>query len=225
MLILARPSSAGIALACSACAAFLAHEPWLVLDGQRGSRAQREDGPRARVRLALLLALAGISGGIGLAFGGLRVALAALAPLVLGLVVAGFVHARREKTLLGEMAAALALPALALPIAIADGVAPSTAGSAFVAWAGIFAVGTGVVRGIVAGDGRRTAIVPALVLGALVLSSLFGMTSWRFTTALVPTCLASIVIALAGVAPKELRRVGWVLAAASLVALFVISSA
>ena len=33
-----------------------------------------------------------------------------------------------------------------------------------------------------------------------------------------------VVVALAGVSPKELRRVGWVLAAASLVALFVISS-
>ncbi len=223
-LVTARPSSAGLALACSACAAFLAHEPWLVLDGQRGTRALREDGPRARVRLGLLLALTGISGGIGIALGGARVVLAALAPLFLSLIVAGFIHARREKTFLGEVAAALALPALALPVAVADGVTIPAAASAFVAWAAIFAVGTGVVRSIVAGDGKRAAVVPSLVLGGLVLSSLCGTTAWRFTLALLPTCLACIVVAFAGVSPKDLKRVGWVLAAASLVALFVIAS-
>lgn len=223
-LLAARPTVAGVALACSACAAFLVHEPWLVLDGQRGTRALREDGARARLRLFVLLAISGLTGGLGLALGGMPVLRVIALPLVLGAAVAWFVQTRRERTFAGEAAAALALSALTVPVAVADGIARPAALLAFAAWSAVFVVGTRVVRGIVGGEGRRVAVVPALVFLAVALLSLLGTTSWTLPIALAPTCLVGVLVALVGVEAKELRRVGWVLAAASLVTAIVLLS-
>src|SRR5437762_3573628 len=66
-LAMGRPGVAAAALAVAAAAAFVAHEPLLILAGQRGTRARREEGPRAARRLAVLGAAAAISGGAGLA--------------------------------------------------------------------------------------------------------------------------------------------------------------
>lgn len=49
-----RPTAAAFLYAAAAVFAFFAHEPLLVLLGQRGSRAFRELGARARLRLTLL---------------------------------------------------------------------------------------------------------------------------------------------------------------------------
>src|SRR5512138_3779118 len=53
-----RPTAAALALAAAVVLAFLAHEPAIVLLGQRGRRARDEDGDRARRWLATSAALA-----------------------------------------------------------------------------------------------------------------------------------------------------------------------
>ena len=50
-----RPTAAAFLYSTAAVFAFFAHEPLLVLLGQRGSRAFRELGARARLRLTLLV--------------------------------------------------------------------------------------------------------------------------------------------------------------------------
>ncbi|MBK8937310.1 MAG: YwiC-like family protein [Polyangiaceae bacterium] len=52
--LIAWPSFGGAALAVAATAMFLAHEPALVLLGQRGARARAELGAAARSRLTVL---------------------------------------------------------------------------------------------------------------------------------------------------------------------------
>ncbi|MDE3154816.1 MAG: YwiC-like family protein, partial [Acidobacteriota bacterium] len=64
-LALGRPGAAALALAAAAIAAFLAHEPLLVLLGQRGTRAARERGPEARHWFTGLAAMAAIAGAAG----------------------------------------------------------------------------------------------------------------------------------------------------------------
>lgn len=216
-LVAARPTPAGLAFACSACAAFFAHEPWLVLRGLRGSRAQRENGERARRMFFGLLALMGVSGGVALALTGKLGLELAVLPAVLSIGVAVLVHRGEERTLFGESVAGAALSSFALPVAVADGVDVPRALAMVGAWTAIFAVGTAVVRGLVAKVGRRNALPPlAVFLGAAVLY-LSGTIALAPFAAIVPACVATFVVALAAPPPQKLKRVGYTMAAAHLV--------
>lgn len=213
-LAMARPTPAALAFACSACAAFLAHEPWLVLRGQRGSRARREDGERAARRLLTLMAVCGLTGGIALALTGVVGIEASLLPLGLSIALGVLVHRGQERTLLGETVAAAALASLALPVAIADGVSPVRALAAVAVWTAVFGLGTAVVRGLVAGAGQRLALLPtAVFLGSAVLY-LSGTIALAPFVAVIPMCLLTGGVALARVRPQRLRPVGWAIAAA-----------
>ncbi len=213
-LAMTKPTPAGLAFACSACAAFLAHEPWLVLRGQRGTRARREDGDRAARRLLALIGVCGLSGGIALALSGMLGVQASILPVALSIAVAVLVRRGAERTLLGETVAAAALASLALPVAVADGVAPTHALAAVAVWTAVFGLGTAVVRGLVAGEGRRLALLPtAVFLGSAVLY-LSGTVALAPFVAVVPMCLLTGGVALARVPPQRLRPVGWAIAAA-----------
>jgi hypothetical protein len=125
----------------SAIAAFLAHEPLLVVAGRRGPRARREAGPRA---LRWLVA----TGGIAVAAGVAALMLAApaarpwfLLPLAPALVVAIALALDDEKSAAGELAVALAFSSLAVPVCVAAG-APARTGVAVALASGLMPCST-----------------------------------------------------------------------------------
>src|SRR5215472_11819220 len=102
-LAIGRPGVGALALAAAAVCAFLAHEPLLVLLGQRGSRAAREDGAQARRWFGACAAAAVAFAIAAIAFlpPAARVALGA--PAAIGLLVGAVIFSRREHTLGGEV--------------------------------------------------------------------------------------------------------------------------
>lgn len=214
VLLAARPTAAALCLALGAAAVFSAHEPLLVLLGHRGTRARREDAARAWPTL-----VAGVVGGVGLAIAAAILAPATLpsmsVPVVLGATALAFTLRQRERTLGGELVASAALTFAALPTAIANGL-PTRVGvgvcGVFYAFALLSTVEVRAVARRDAGQrGRRLAW--ALAVGLLLA---FGIAAPPFALAMVPTVVTLAVVAAVHPTPKHLRRVGWALAASSL---------
>src|SRR5512139_2368612 len=97
-LIIGPASPGGVCFAIAIIAAFLVHEPVLVLLGRRGGRIKRELGAPARQRLVLLASIAAASGVIGLwnATTPVRIAFIVLVPVAVPL--AFMVATKQEKT-------------------------------------------------------------------------------------------------------------------------------
>ncbi|UQA63749.1 YwiC-like family protein [Polyangium aurulentum] len=228
-LALGAPSLSGVALAAGAFAAFFAHEPLLVVLGQRGRRARVEDGPRAMRRLALLGGVAIVLGALGLALAPQDARIAALPPIVLTLGVVWLVWRKEEKTTAGEAIAATALSGAAMPVALACGASWAQAGLAWLAWSLSFLLATLGVRGVIARNkhqGRQLSNL-AIVTSIVVMAGAVGLWAGGKLPAAVPLGVAPFaVLALAGsLAPvhtKHLRRVGWGLIAASVATLGVL---
>jgi hypothetical protein len=223
-LILA-PRAPACLLAVAGVAAFFAHEPALILLGHRGPRAQRDDGPRAR---RWLLALASLAIGTGLAGLGLAPPAArwgVAIPGALALLLAPLIVARREKTTVGELLAALGLTSLAVPVGLGRGLAPSTTAALAGTFGLFFATATLAVRGLL-GRGSRWLPGAALALsGAIVGAMALAVSSWpgapwplgRLPWALVPSVIVGLVLLLWPPPPGQLRRVGWSLMGGALV--------
>ena len=192
------------------------HEPVLVLVGFRGTRALREDGARATRWLVVAGGLAVVLGIIGVALGNRASRISMIVPVLLSLVLGGFVRARKERTLEGELVASAALASMALPVALADGVSPDRAYGAFAAWVLAFAATTYVVRGIIAAEARgKLLLAPALAASVVAAAAALHAVPWPLLWAMVPVCSVTAGAVLARVTPKKLRAVGWALAAAS----------
>jgi hypothetical protein len=221
-LAMGRPGTASVALAIAGAAAFVAHEPLLVLGGQRGARARREEGARAARRLALLGGASFVAGGAGLALAPTSARLSGLVPLGLTAVLSLFIARRAEKTAPGELVAAAALSSASLPAALAAGVRPASAWGAWIAFCLVFGASTLAVRTVVAharapiAPSRRVVPILAAVL-VLVLLGRAGVLTASATLGAAPMLALSLALALTPPAPHALRRVGWALVAASLV--------
>lgn len=225
-LALAAPSWASLALTVGFLAAFLAHEPLLVALGQRGGRARREHGARAVRRGIALTALAALGVGLGALLGGSDVRAALVLPGVLALALAPFVLARRERSLAGEVLAAAALSATALPVARAGG-APLAAALVLVAvWSVGYAEATVVIRGVIAasrGDASarlplRAALPAATLLAGVALWPL-GPFARALCLGVAPLGALALVLALFPPPARRIRAVGWGTVAASVVTL------
>lgn len=223
------PSWASLALGVGFVAAFLAHEPLLVALGQRGGRAKREHGARATRRGIALAALSVLGLGLGARLGGSDVRAAMLLPAALALALAPFVLSRRERSLPGELLAAAALSATALPLARAGGASLASSLVVVAVWAVGYSVATLVIRGVLAasrGDpGARLplrAMAPAMTLLAGVpMASLHPLTR-VFSLGVVPLCALSLALAFRPPSARSIRSVGWGTIAASLVTLIVL---
>jgi hypothetical protein len=145
-LALGRPGAASLLLAAGIVLAFLAHEPLLVVLGQRGKRVRDAFGERALRRLVQLGAGAAMTGVAGLVLAPPAARLAALAPAALALPVAPLVVRRLEKTTAGELLVAAALSASAAPVALAGGAPAAWAWGAAATWFASFAAATLPVR-------------------------------------------------------------------------------
>jgi hypothetical protein len=221
--LFARPVTfGGAALTVAAFGFYLAHEPLLVILGLRGPRARREDGARAHVWLATFMLIGALAGTIG----ALRISDAARVALVipvgLSMVVGAFILTRRERTLMGEVAAGCALASASVPVMIADGVSVSHALWALVAWSVGFGAVTPAVRGVIAHQKAPVALVKRLVplgvpwavwcvmvaAGAPVVTVLGAL----------PLLVMASVLSVWPPYPQHLKRIGWALVAATVVA-------
>lgn len=212
-----RPGFAAVALAAAVIAAFLAHEPALVLAGHRGARARRDDGGRARRRLTMYALAAAILGGGAIVVAGVAVLAAAALVAVLAAVTAALVALGRERTLAGETWAASTLAAAALPVALAAGAEPAAALRAWLCWTLGFTAATGAVRATIAAAKHRPRVAPlagVAVSGAATAGLAVAVDGAVLASA--PLVLAALALALWPPPPRQLRRVGWVLVAASL---------
>ena len=217
-LAIGRPGIAAFGLTIAWVAAFLAHEPLLVLLGQRGKKARAQDGARAARRLALLGALLALSGSVSLLFAPAEARLGLVPPALLGLVVMAFVWRKEEKTTAGEIIAAAALSGAGFPVALAGGVGVFPAAVAWLVWTTAFLMSTLAVRAVIARakhEGRATlvaAYVATIGLGAAsVILALRGVLPRAVPIALAPFVILSLGVCVFPVHTRHLRRIGWAL--------------
>lgn len=228
-LALGRPNLVGVCLTFAAVAAFLAHEPVLVLLGQRGNKARVQDGPRAGRRLGVLGGAAVVLGALGFVLAPMETRLAVLPPALLAAAVVWFVWRKQEKTAVGEIVAAAALSGAGLPVAMAGGVALGRAGLAWAVWTAAFLVATLAVRAVIArakklGSGPLVLSVVATLatLTASIGLAFSGQVPYAVPIALSPFVVMGLGVCVAPVSTKQLRRVGWALVAASVATLVIL---
>jgi hypothetical protein len=222
-LALGRPGPAPLLLAAGVVLAFLAHEPLLVVVGQRGRRVRDALGERALRRLALLGSAAAVAGIAGLALAPPAARLAALAPAVLAVAVVPLVLARLEKTTAGELVVAAALSAAAAPVAIAGGAPAAWAWGSCATWLASFGAAMLPVRATLlsartkgARELRPHAAAGAAAIGAAgIAAGAAGALPWPAALGILPTAVAAAAVALLRVRPQRFTQVGWSLVAAS----------
>lgn len=215
----------GLAVAGAALAAFMGHEPLLVLLGHRGPRAKAQHGE---------LAARAVAGSSAVLLASLLVAARSLGPdldllappLLLGAPVLLLALRKRERTLGGELLAACALAAWSVPAAHLSGASRATSLWIGLAFAAAFALSTFAVRGVIANHKhpeearglRAAAALGGLAILAVSLAlTMAGPVPTAFAVALVPMELFAMSLSAFPPHPRHLYRVGFSNLAASLV--------
>lgn len=223
-------SLTSICFAFGAVAVFLAHEPALILMGHRGVRALDTTGRAALHRLALLGGLAVALGSVGLVTGSLAARGAAFWSLGLGLIAAVFVVLKREKTVVGEMAASVALALAAYPVAVAGRIPSREALSMSLVWALVFVMSTCAVQVVISATKRkqrgvgmmRAATLLLAVLVPVVVSAIIHPNRTDLVVATVPVSALCVGLCFRPPHARRLREVGWGVVAACTAALAVL---
>jgi hypothetical protein len=217
-LATARPTVASLLLISAAVVAFVLHEPALIVLGHRGSRARREDGPRALRWLVVLGGTGALAGALGTWLAPTPARLSIGVALALATAVGALVATRLERTAVGEVVAAAALCGAAVPVALASSVPVPVAVAAFVAWCSAFTAGTLGVRAVIA-HAKTPRSLPARIAGTglvvVVTVALAAMTGRSLYLAGLPLALAALAVAAAAPSPRSLKKVGWTLVGAS----------
>lgn len=233
-LAVAGVSAPSLLLALAAAAAFVAHEPLVVLLGGRGVRARREERRRAA---RWLTAAGGIALGSGAAAlwlmpAGSRWSL--LLPLAPAAWFAAALVRTDAKSAQGEVAVAVSFSLLAVPLGLAAGGPLRAALAVAAAYTAIFVTATLAVRVVilnVRGGGspaavratRSAALVLAAVSGAaIVAAAVRGLLPWSTVVSAAPGLIASTALAVAVPSAARLRMVGWTLIASSAAAAVVL---
>lgn len=216
------PTGAAWALTITFVAGFIAHEPLLVLLGQRGARARREQEDAAIHTLVWMGGMAVLD----LVFGVYRMAASTrwtvLVPIAFALATIPLILQRRQKTAIGEMHVALALGSCALPVGVASGLsAQEAAGCWFVLTLGFWAA-TLAVRATIAMQRREPSGAQRLGAATIALASPFAAVWMSRNFGLHPLLwiatlpLATLALVFAATPPsaRRLRTVGWALVAA-----------
>jgi len=221
-IALGRPTAASLALGVSAIAAFVAHEPLLVVLGRRGVRARREQRAQARRWLVSSAAVAGISGAAALLLMPPAARLLAAIPAACAIVAMFVLLAGGERSTAGELVVSTALASVSLPAAVASGASPAAAFTCAATFAAAFAAATVSVRAVIARArgslrGERRA---ALMLDVALLVTIAALALGRV---ILPAALwagapvGAVAFALAAIVPppRYLRQIGWTLVAAT----------
>ena len=227
-LALGNGSAAQFYWTAGAVAVFIAHEPLLILAGQRGRRSHADLGENAR-KLAASLSVAALAAGVlgwWHAPGDARLALAL--PLGLGLLLLPLILQHREKTLAGELLVSLIFSTMLLPVALAGGVVFRAACAASAVWSAIFMLATIMVRAVIAtakkGPHRRLLVCASIILSlaALVASFMLALSETMpllLAVAILPPAVITFVCSFIGVHPRRLRVLGWSLVGSNVIAL------
>lgn len=218
-------TAASLLIALAAVAAFLAHEPLLVLLGRRGARAKREEQRRAMAWLAMTGAIAAGATLAGVWSLSPDARWSLTLPLLPASGVGVAIIAAREKSAAAEVAVASAFSLLAVPLCLAANASLGTALAVALTFALVFVVGTLAARAIVLGvraggdrRGARTTRIAVLVLtcagsAALAAAAARSLLPWTTLLAAAPGLMAGSWLAVRPPAPDRLRLVGWTLVA------------
>jgi hypothetical protein len=227
-LVLGDGSAAQFYWAAAALALFVAHEPLLILAGERGRRSHAELGEDAKKLAGSLSVAALVAGLLGWWRAPDAARLAVTLPLGLGILLLPLIVQHREKTLAGELLVSLTFSTMLMPVALAGGVSPRAALIASAVWIAIFFMGTLMVRAVIANVKKAThsrwvvyasnslslaAIVVAII--ALATDALPALAA----AAVLPAALITFACGFTGVHPRHLRVLGWSLVGSNVIAL------
>lgn len=227
-LALGRGGAAQLYWAAAALAVFVAHEPLLILAGERGRRSHADLAGDAQ-KLASSLSVAALAAGIlGWWYAPQSARMAIALPLILGMFLLPLIIWHREKTLLGELLVSLTFSTMLMPVALAGGVGLQASLTATVVWSVIFLLGTITVRAVIARV-KKTPQSPWLVyasqglsvaaITASIILLLMDAAPALAIVAVMPAAVVSAGCTFAGVHPRHLRTVGWSLVGSNLIAL------
>lgn len=224
-LAIGRPGAAAFALTGASLALFVAHEPLLVLTGQRGARAARErraEAWRWFLGFGIAAAVLGLTG-MAVMSPGARVSL--VLPIAFGAVLGVVIAVQKEHTTGGEILSALTMASVSLPVALAARVADVTALTCALVYASAFVVATLSVRAMIVWPrhplGRFTRVGACVVAaGAVALLAQLARVGWVLPSApwaALPVCVLGFGLAAFAPSPKHVRTVGWALVGATLI--------
>jgi hypothetical protein len=221
-LAIGRPTLGAAALAAAGVGAFLAHESLLVVLGQRGSRAAREQAAEARRSLLVFGGLAIVAGAAAVALDPADTRWTLLVPAAAAVLFALVVFSGRERTFAGELVAAATLAAFALPVGLAAGASRLAAGTVPIVFALFFLMATTAVHAIIPRGRppsirRRVASALTTITGviALALASRADLVAAVAPWAVLPVGVVALVLVARPPVPRQLRVVGWTLVAAT----------
>jgi hypothetical protein len=226
-LALGTATPAAWAVAGMALGGYLAHEGFVVLLGRRGARARREHARPAWRSVVIFGAAAAGGAAVAMtrleagAWTGLALAVA-LSALALSLTWLG-----RERTIGGELFAAVALSAWSVPTALAAGVSWRVALTIWGVWSVAFAVATCAVQVVIARSTRRSharALTGGLALSILAPAAAVLLARWGTAPAgtaltLLPSSLAALAVMAVPIPARRLRDIGWSFIAVSVATL------
>jgi hypothetical protein len=230
------PTTSTWLLAVGAIACFLANEPLLVLVGQRGNRAQREESDRAKRALLLFLLVAIGAGVAGLLLATTAVQYAVSVPLLLGVGLVMLAIQGLERSMLGEGLAAATLSSIAIPLGLSAGLGLRATLAVALIWSVTSLLGTAEVRLTIARTKAKTdeefarvrfkrallVLVCLAIIAVGVIAPYGSRVGLWILAAAVPVAL--VVLAMAALRPtaRRLRLMGWSLVAANLCSLIAV---
>ncbi|MGC4068145.1 MAG: YwiC-like family protein [Polyangiaceae bacterium] len=204
-------------VAVASVAAFFAHEPLLLVLGQRGKKALRTQSERARSKLIALLVLGVVTLGSAFVWGSWSVRCALGVNLVAALGALSLIVKRRERSTSGELWIAATLPSVVLPIGLLQGLSWRDVFGLHASFALAFAAGIIGVRAVIAdfkSGGRWSgAAALAVLLGGVCALGLLSRPA-AIGAALYWTAVC--VVRVLRPSPRHLRQVGWTLVGASI---------
>lgn len=214
--------------AAAALAVFIAHEPLLIIAGERGRRSHADLADDAQ-KLASGLSVAALAAGIlGWWHAPQNARVAVALPLTLGMFLLPLVIRHREKTLLGELLVSLTFSTMLIPVALAGGASLEPALTASAVWSVIFFLGTITVRAVIAKvkktprGGWLVYASQGLSLAAIAATAIVLLTDAApalAAAAVVPAAVITAACSFAGVHPRHLRALGWSLVGSNAIAL------
>lgn len=223
-LVVRVPTASAVLLALAAAAAFLANEPLLVALGHRGPRLREAIGGKARRRCLVLGCVAVVAGTSALAVAREATLASAAVPLALAIALIALAYRRGQHSVVGETVAAFALPAAAVPVAVASGVMPASALVLWAAWSVGFAASVAAVHRVIHRNRRSASYVDRVLAGACA-SAVAAAVAIACVEPRVAVALPLLGISLGLLVwpPKAryLRRIGVALVVAASVSVFV----
>jgi len=230
-LAVGHPAPAAGLLVVGCLAAFIATEPVLVLLGQRGPRAAREQAADARTTLVWTAGVALVAGVAAVLMMPTSHRWTVAVPAVLALVAIPLIAFRVQKSVAGELHIATMLSTCAVPVGVAAGVSPLDAALVAAVFAMGFCGATLGVRASISAQRREPASL--LRAGAVCVAGVAPVLLWvapswlliaptAWTTAL-PLSLVAVILAAGLPSARRIRTVGWGITSAALAAVVLLA--